>query len=470
MPPAPPDRPNVDGYHFHTYDFTGSAANPPWGLSAPLASRGNYRFYSMVRDLNNLLAVGQARQVPNIALTNVGGQTARHRQTMMLSFGNRTNAAHRRTVVITGGIHAREWMATELAYLLAEYLIINYPDPAVAGPLTQNQADLKRLVDYRNIRIIPMVNPDGNHRTVFGPSANDRLWRKNRRRLPKLGQTWIQKLQPGGAGTAPTAPFQNVRYRTQPVSLWAQYDVPDYDPAQGVPAGAVPGVAAGVANYRNHRLTNLDIGVDLNRNMPTMGWGYDCGRLVNGVLQYSNWDPADDVYFGTGPGTEPETSNIRQAMIAAAAEGIGGNLSVTIDYHCYAKEILYPTETAFANHVGALYTSTGQMMQALIRNQVGAGVYGLGTPLAQIGYNATGSVADYAAIQHQARAFTIELDPGILHPDGFQLPEGDIQGVFEKNIRGALAAIAAPGNAFQAAQYQNQFTNWNVFGRGSRLP
>jgi Zinc carboxypeptidase len=470
VPPAPPDRPNVDAYHFHTYDFTGSAANPPWVASPPVAARGNYRFYSMVRDLNNLLAVGQARQVPNITLTNVGGQTARHRNTMMLSFGNRANAAARRTVVITGGIHAREWVATEIAYLIAEYLIVNYPDPAVIGPLSPSQQQLKRLVDSRSIRIIPMVNPDGNRRSVFGTGANDRLWRKNRRRLPALGQKWIQKLRPGGAGTPPTAPFQNVGYWTQPVSLWAQYDVPDYDPTNGVPAGAVPGVLAGVPNYRNHKLTNLDIGVDLNRNMPTPGWGYDCGRLVNGVLQYSNWDPADDVFFGTGPGIEPETSNVRQAMITAAAGGLGGNLSVSIDYHCYAKEILYPSETHFANGVGALYTSTGQMMQALIRNQHGAGVYGLGTPLAQIGYNATGSVADYAALQHQARAFTIELDPGILHPTGFQLPEGSIQDVFEKNIRGALAAIAAPGNAHQAAQYQNQFANWNVFGSGNHLP
>ncbi len=223
-------------------------------------------------------------------------------------------------------------------------------------------------------------------------------------------------------------------------------------------------------NYRNHRLTNLDIGVDLNRNMPTTGWGHDCGRVVQGVTQYTNWDPSREVYFGTGPGLEPETSNVRQAMIAAAAGGIGGNLSVTIDYHCYAKEILYPTETDFANRVGARYTRTGQLLQTLIRNQNGAGGYGLGTPLAQIGYNATGSVADYAGLQHQARAFTIELDPGILHPTGFQLPEGDIQGVFEKNIRGALAAIAAPGTTQKTTQYRNQFTNWNVFGRGNQLP
>jgi hypothetical protein len=372
--------------------------------------------------------------------------------------------------VITGGIHAREWIATELTYLIAEYLIVNYPAPGTPLPLTQSQTQLKHLVDSRDIRIIPMVNPDGNRRTVFGTGANDRMWRKNRRRLPALGQIWINKLRPGGAGALPTPPFQNVRYWTQPVSLWAQYDVPDYDPANGVPAGAVPAVAPGVPNYRNHKLTNLDIGVDLNRNMPTTGWGYDCGRLVGGVTVYRNWNPSGDVYFGTGPGLEPEASNVRQAMVAAAAGGIGGHLSVTIDYHSYAKEILYPSETDFAGAVDGVYTTIGQMLRTLIRNQAGAGGYGLGTPLARIGYNATGSIADYAAQQHQARAFTIELDPGLGNPDGFQLPEAEIQNVFEKNIRGALAAIAAPGSVHQAGQYQNRFNPWAVFGRGNQLP
>jgi Zinc carboxypeptidase len=44
------------------------------------------------------------------------------------------------------------------------------PHPPVraipAEPLTQHQMQLKHLVDNGNIRIMPMVNPDGNRRTV----------------------------------------------------------------------------------------------------------------------------------------------------------------------------------------------------------------------------------------------------------------------------------------------------------------
>jgi Zinc carboxypeptidase len=460
MPPAaPPLRPGPGpapgNYHFHTYDYPNSAAQGPWGLSPAQPQRNGWRFYSMVRDLTGLRDWGTHIGVPNITLTDVGAPTAGGRRTKMLSFGNAGNAANRPTVVITGGIHAREWAATEFTYLLAEYLIRNYP---VGAPANVRQTQIQHLVRNRNIRIIPMVNPDGNRRTVFGPAANDRNWRKNRRRLPAWGLTWRAALAPGGVATQP---FANVQLAGP---LHAQYDVPDYAP---------PGIPPGAPNRRTRQLTNLDIGVDLNRNMATTGWGYDCGRFVPGVgTQYFNWNPAGDTYFGTGPGTERETSNVQQAMAAAALLGPGGNIAVAIDYHAYGQLILYPSEAQYNGAVTPLYTATGQLLRALIRNGAGVGAYQLGTPLALVHYDATGSVADYATEQYQARSFTIELDPSLVGGGGlagFQLPENQIQDVFEKNIRGALAAIAAPPTAVQAAFCQITY-GWNVFGQGNQVP
>ena len=83
-----------------------------------------------------------------------------------------------------------------------------------------------------------MVNPDGNRRTVFGPAANDRNWRKNRRRLP-AGLPWRVALAPGGAATPP---FANVQLAGL---LHAQYDVPDYVP---------PGIPPGAPNRRTRQL------------------------------------------------------------------------------------------------------------------------------------------------------------------------------------------------------------------------
>jgi len=459
MPPAPPVRAVAADYHFHTYDYANSAAQGPWGRSPAQPQRNGWRFYSMVQDLIGLRDWGVSIGVPNITLTDVGAPTVRGRRTKMLSFGNVGNAPNRPTVVITGGIHAREWAATEFVYLLAEYLIRNY---SAAVPANPRQARLRELVRNRNIRIIPMVNPDGNRRTVFGPAANDRNWRKNRRRLPALALTWRAALAPGGAATPP---FENVQLAGP---LHAQYDVPDYAPP-AIPPGAPP-------NLRTRQLPNLEIGVDLNRNMDTTAWGYDSQILVNNVLQYVNWNPAADTYFGTGPGTERETSNVQQAMAAAALLGPGGNITVAIDYHAYGRFILYPCEAEHNGAITPLYTATGQMLQALIRNGAAApapGAYQLGTPLALIHYDATGSISDYATQQHQARSFTIELDRsnagGAAPGAGFQMPETQIQNVFEKNIRGALSAIAAPATALQAAFYQVNF-GWNVFGQGNQVP
>ena len=92
-------------------------------------------------------------------------------------------------------------------------------------------------------------------------------------------------------------------------------------------------------------------------------------------------------------------------------------------------------------------------------------------------------MGDRAAHTHTARAFVVSLAPASANP-GFQLPENQIQTVFEKNIRGALALIASAGQASTVSNTRNwvgyghrtitsgesQFLNWNVFGRGNQLP
>jgi Zinc carboxypeptidase len=326
MPPAPPDRPTTNPYHFHAYDFANSVANPPWGLSPPQVTRGGWQFYSLRRDLSNLVAVGLARGVPNITLNGMPGlpglaQTSGGKRTLVLSFGNQAGAAAITTVVITGGIHAREWIAAEIAYLIAEYL---------------------------------------------------------------------------------------------------------------------------------------------NRNMATPAWGYDCAPRFN------NSAPEGETFFGTRRGGEPESGNVQAAMIAAAAMGVGGNIDVAIDYHSYGRMILYPSEL-LAGGLTAAHQELGRLMDALIVDNAHQG-YRLGTGVGLIRYEATGTVADRAIRQHQARSFTIELDPGPADPAGFELDEGQIQTVFETNILGALAAIAAPTTFPAAMQVGHELATWDVHGAGNQLP
>jgi Zinc carboxypeptidase len=458
MPPAPPVRTVPANYHFHTYDYAGAlpfqtSPAQPW-------ARNNWQFYSLVRDLGGLAAFGTG-VVPNLAAipTVVGGPTTEGRQTLMLSFGNAGNVPGRPTVVITGGVHAREWIAAEVAYLIAEYLIANYMAPVGGNP---HQAHLQNLVDTRNIHIIPMLNPDGNNRTVFGWWPNSRNWRKNLRPLPRWASGWTAALVPAGLPNPPTPPFANV----QQGLVWTGFDVPDYNPVGGVPAGAAPGAPLAAApTYQTRTLSNGNTGVDVNRNMHTTGWGYD-------PPPGGDWDPADVTFFGTAPGGETEAANVAVAM-AAAAGAPAGNISVALDYHSYSRMILYPSEQVFgAGGVAAIaapYTRVGNTLQILIVDGVG-GQYQLGSAGALLGYDATGTVADYAAEQHQARAFTIELDPAHNDPVAFQLPETQIQDVFETNIRGALAAIEAPVNHVANMVTRATYLPWAVHGAGNQVP
>lgn len=461
MPPAPPVRTTPAHYHFHTYDYAGAVpfqTSPaqPW-------ARNNWQFYSLVQDLNGLATFGTGI-VPNLAAipTVVGGPTTQGRHTLMLSFGNLGNVPGRPTVVITGGVHAREWIAAEVAYLIAEYLIANYVAPVAGNP---HRAHLRNLVNTRNIHIIPMLNPDGNNRTVFGWGLNDRNWRKNQRPLPYWGSGWISALVPGGLPNPPTPPFANVQ---QTMMLWTRFDVPDYNPVGGVPPAAAPAAPAGVLpTFQTRTLSNGNTGVDVNRNMATTGWGYD-------PPPGGDWDPADVSFFGTAPGGETEAANVTAAMAAAAGAVVAaGNISVALDYHSYSRVILYPSEQVFAaggvNAIAAPYQRIGNTLRILIADAAG-GRYNLGSAGALIGYDATGTVADYAAQQHAARAFTVELDPGRNDPIAFQLPENQIQSVFETNIRGALAAIETPVTPADNALVRATYLPWAVHGAGNQVP
>jgi hypothetical protein len=439
---APPARSGSGDFHFHVYDYGDSA---PFKLSPGQPARQKQRFYSLSQDLGALSAYGQSVGVPNIRLHSGGkplaySDTSRAKlSTMVLSFGKSDAPA----VLITGGIHAREWIAHEVTYLIAEYLIRGYGQPP-----SDSQARIRALVNSRQIHIAPMLNPVGNSYTVFTPGAA-RNWRKNRVPLPASKDAWLKLIthqQPRTQASVANTPFSNVRYDS--VLEMLDYTVPVYRR----PGELAPGEVEG-------DLADGQYGVDLDRNFPTTTWGHETRRASQD--EYMNQRlPASDVYFGPRALSEAEA-----ATVAEYAAKLPAARLVAIDYHSYGRFILFPGETTDAGWLDPADRWLGTVMQLLTDSPYGP-PYELGTPSERVGYSATGTIDSYLVQALHARAYTIELDG----PD-FSIPDTEIQKVFETSIRGVLAAIAA-GHQDETAMTAalQEFSRWRVYGRGNRLP
>jgi carboxypeptidase T len=114
---------------------------------------------TLERDLHQL-----AESQPEIAELREIGHSVEERPIWALRIGERRGSE--RKLLFMGCHHAREWVAVEVPYLLAEHLVKN------AG-----QAPVEQWLQTDEIWVAPMVNPDGHEY-----SRNQyRLWRKNRR-------------------------------------------------------------------------------------------------------------------------------------------------------------------------------------------------------------------------------------------------------------------------------------------------
>lgn len=106
------------------------------------------------------------------SLTELGsiGKSVEGRDILKLRIsGDLANADSLPGTVFMGGHHAREHVSVEVPILLAQYLVEKYQ----AG-----DARIVKLLDHRDVEIIPMVNPDGAEFDVA--SGSYQYWRKNR--------------------------------------------------------------------------------------------------------------------------------------------------------------------------------------------------------------------------------------------------------------------------------------------------
>jgi len=154
------DQKNIP-YIMETYNFF------PY-VQAERTTRGgvNGDFHSYVELEQDLFALQDS--YPQIASLSIIGQSLEGRNIYALKISDNVHFDESEPeVIFIGCHHAREWIAVEIPYLLAQYLVENY----------STDAQVRDLVDESEIWIVPLLNPDGLQYSIHFY----RYWRKNRR-------------------------------------------------------------------------------------------------------------------------------------------------------------------------------------------------------------------------------------------------------------------------------------------------
>lgn len=217
------------------------------------------------------------------ALELLPHRTHEGREVPMLRVGTTDSSA---TVVVIGGIHAREWAPPDALLSLAEALVGAYAEggsmehpewvdqtarpPIAYGAWSVPAADVKRIVEGIALVLVPLVNPDGRDFTLADTDELHHMWRKNRR-------------PPAAGHTGP----------------WCS-------------------------------------GVDLNRNFD-IAWDFE--RYYNPAaaeeVQSSKNACDPQIYIGPAAASEPETRNVQSVVTQMRP-------SHFMDVHSYSRAILFP--------------------------------------------------------------------------------------------------------------------------------
>jgi carboxypeptidase T len=126
------------------------------------AIAGYHSAASLEQDMRQLAA-----SQPHIVELRELGRSVENRPIWALRIGERRGST--RKILFLGCHHAREWLAVEVPYRLAEYVVTH-----------ANQNPIQQWLTEGEIWVAPMVNPDGHEYS----RTQDRLWRKNRRPNP----------------------------------------------------------------------------------------------------------------------------------------------------------------------------------------------------------------------------------------------------------------------------------------------
>ena len=170
----------IPGFQYHYRVRSDDAqGNQALGDDRTFITRGQapwtmYHSYARVNSLQSELQRLAAEFPEVVKLTSIG-RSLQGRDILALKLSdNPTTDEDEPEVILTSGLHAREWIAVETLLYTTHELVNRYGiDPEVT-----------RLLDSRQVWILPMLNPDG--RVIDGyddgiDPSHSRDWRKNAR-------------------------------------------------------------------------------------------------------------------------------------------------------------------------------------------------------------------------------------------------------------------------------------------------
>jgi len=177
--------------HFHCFAFPSGVTPGPGGSAKrtdtwlrvfsgiklpmfplPVNLPTDLTFYSLTDDLKALVTALNGKLAGSAKVESLG-QTDGKRDLWVLKIGAGIEKDPKKArVLFTSGLHAREWLAPTYTYLIAEWLVTNYPK---AAPANDMEKIAKDVLDNNHVWFVPMCNPDGHEYTV----TTFRMHRKN---------------------------------------------------------------------------------------------------------------------------------------------------------------------------------------------------------------------------------------------------------------------------------------------------
>lgn len=285
-------------------------------------------------------------------------KTHENRTSHALRIGKQEDAP---TVLVTGGMHAREWGGPDIVVNFADDLLRAYTAGAGLryGRKCFGAREIAQIVETMNVVVFPCVNPDGVQFSHTDP--HNHYWRKNRNPESRKGD------RPGAIGVDINRNFDflwDYKRHFHPASYKDDNSVGSTSPREETFSGTAPFSEPETRNVKwlMDQLPKLALFMDLHSYEGDVlyGWGDDLDQSADPAMNFRNpdWDGKrgrmNDAYgeylsqadtivtVGIAAAVAQAMRDVRGAKYTAKPSvGLYPNAGTCTDY-CFARHILDP--------------------------------------------------------------------------------------------------------------------------------